>query len=325
MKYLAALAATFVLPVLPGAMAQGYACSGGELSGGPGASYCSGSSSGGTRIIEVERQAYGHPPSAQSGATRHPGYYNNNAAAWSHFKRPHVSHDTGAATSYGFEWWTSERYYGRTGYPASAYSHHKPAYHGAAPHGVTVHRGGTTTTTYGATRPCSYYSAGPAVTTTYTGCGGTTSYAAPTQTTTYHAPAPTYVEPAPVYDYQPEPDYGYDDYAPVVALNSGVCDREIKALRDDRDGRKRYEVCYRDLTPVYGGRVEVLYSRIERAAERACDTNSFYLRNRTTRSCENQAVDRAVYDTGLEALASYHIAKTGRGRPRVTVGPLQRY
>ena len=185
-----------------------------------------------------------------------------------------------------------------------------------------------TTSTYGAARPCSYYAV-PAVTTTYTGCGGaTTTYTAPARTT-YTTPTPTYVEPAPVYEYEPdpEPDYGYDDYgyAPVVALNSGVCDREITRIRDDREGRQRYEVCYRDLTPIYGGRVEVLYSRIERAAERACDTDIFYMRNRSTRKCEYQAIDRAVYDTGLEALASYHVAKTGRGRPRVTVGPLQRY
>lgn len=346
MKILAALAATLVLPVFPAAMAQGFACAGSELSGGTGPAYCTGSSTGSTRIIEVERQAYGHPPSpgssyvdtytrsqVQGAAPRHPGYYshdgyNHDGAAWSHFTRPPSGHETDAATSYGFEWWTSERYYGRTGCPATDCGHYTQPYQGTPSRGFTVQRGGTATT-YGAARPCSYHQAQPRVTTSYTGCAGTTTYTAPapvTTTTTYRAPAPTYVEPAPVYEYQPEPDYGYDEYTPVVSLNSGVCEREIRALRDDREGRKRYEVCYRDLTPIYGGRVEVLYSRIERAAERACDANSFSLRyNRSARDCENQAVDRAVYDTGLEALANYHIAKTGRGRPRVTVGPLQRY
>ena len=106
MKILAALAATLVLPVFPSAMAQGFACAGSELSGGTGPAYCTGSSTGSTRIIEVERQAYGHPPSpgssyvdtytrsqVQGAAPRHPGYYshdgyNHDGAAWSHFTRP---------------------------------------------------------------------------------------------------------------------------------------------------------------------------------------------------------------------------------------------
>ena len=122
MKYLAALAATLVLPVLPGAMAQGYACAGGELSGGPhGAAYCSGatsSTSGSTKIIKVERQAYGHPPSpgassyASSGYVdsythsqvydtprRHPGYHGGQGAATSHFTHPPVAYEDDAATS----------------------------------------------------------------------------------------------------------------------------------------------------------------------------------------------------------------------------------
>jgi hypothetical protein len=318
MKYITALAAALFLPAIPAASAQAYGCS--ELSGGTYTQTCETSSGAATRIIRVERQARGHPASAgqytssayvdsytSSQVSRHPGAYAHDASPYSYSQAYPVRHADGAATSYGFEWWASDRYYGRDYYPTTAYTAHQPVRHGSD---VTVYRGSGT----------------------YTGCGATT-YRSDRRVTTYSAPT-SYPVPAGSYDYAyedeyayaDEPGYGYEtDYAPVVARSSGYCQQDITKLRDDRQGRARYEVCFRDLTPVGGERVEVLYSRIERAADEACDVNRSSIAPWASQRCEAGAIDRAVYDTGLEALASYHRVRTGRATPRVRVGPLQRY
>lgn len=338
MKYITALAAALFLPAIPAASAQAYGCS--ELSGGTYTQTCGTSSGAATRIIRVERQARGHPASAgqytssayvdsytSSQVSRHPGAYAHDASPYSYSHAYPVRHADGAATSYGFEWWASDRYYGRDYYPTTAYTAHQPVRHGSD---VTVYRG-SGTYTYGAARPCSYQSA-PVSTRTYTGCGAT-SYRSDRRVTTYSAPT-SYTVPAGSYDYAYEDEYAYadesgygyeTDYAPVVARSSGYCQQDITKLRDDRQGRARYEVCFRDLTPVGGERVEVLYSRIERAADEACDVNRSSIARWASQRCEADAIDRAVYDTGLEALASYHRVRTGRATPRVRVGPLQRY
>jgi UrcA family protein len=336
MKLLAALAATFALPALPGAMAQTFVCAGDELAGGNSPAYCSTPSgftpSGSTKIIKVEREAYGHPPSPGYGTgyansasstnvdgyarsqvytspKRQPGDHYHDGVASSHARSAPVAPRNQAAKSYGFEWWTSERYYGHQDYPTAT---------------TRVHRAA----------PCGHVAPARTVTATGGGCGAAAYQAPVTTTTTYRSPVTrttTYRVPArpaqPVYKPAPEPHYEPEyDYTPAVALNRGYCERGIRQLRNDRDGRKRYEVCYRDLQPVYGANVEVLYSRIERAAEEACEVNGVAAIYRSgTRKCERQTIENAVYDTGLEGLRNFHVAATGRGRPRVTVGPLRRY
>ena len=335
MKYFAVFAAILFLPAIPAASAQSYGCS--ELNGGSYANTC-GSSGSATKIIRVERQARGHPAStghhvssayvdtySSSQLNRHPGAYAHEANRHHGYQSYPVRHADRAATSYGFEWWASDRYYGRQHYPTAAYRTHQPVRHG---HDVSVYHGQAAT-------PCSHHAARPAVTRTYTGCPSA-GYQTSQPVTTYSAPvthssragyaSTNYASSQPAYEY--EYDYAYeDDYAPVVARSSGYCAQDITRLRDDRDGRERYEVCYRDLSPVVDqDRVEILYSRIAQAADQACDANrGSRLYNRAARRCEDDAVERAVYDTGLEALQRYHLIRTGQGTPRVTVGPLHRY
>ncbi|WP_300375522.1 hypothetical protein [Henriciella sp.] len=178
-------------------------------------------------------------------------------------------------------------------------------------HGVRVFRGGSE----GTTRPCSYYAAEHGVT-TYRGCA--------------HSHREVHYDSTPElygarHEAPPRRARPGRDIVPVVGISRGVCDRRIRRLGDDRAGRTRYEVCYSDLQPVYGGRVELLYDRIATAARRACRGQAGYGAYARRNDCEDQAVEAAVYDTGLQSLVSFHAAKTGRRQPNVIVGPLRRY
>ncbi|RIJ23735.1 UrcA family protein [Henriciella barbarensis] len=333
MKYLAATAAICLLPAWQAGSAQSYGCS--ELTGGGHVQTC-GSSTSATKIIRVERQAYGHPPAptnhhssgdhgTRSAVRHHPGGYAHHANNYYGHGHHPVRHADRAATSYGFEWWTSDRYYGHGYRPTTSYQTHYPVHHGR---NIGVYNG---TRTYVTTpvSPCSY--SVPRVTTSYSGCGGTVHSSAP-RVTTYSAPV-THSSRTVTNSYAAHGDnYGhegpyYDDYTPVVARASGYCAQEITALGEDRRGRQRYEVCYRDLSPVDDARgIEILYSRIARAADAACDANRGSLSyQRAERRCEAVAIERAVYDTGIEALQRHYLISTGQGAPRVTVGPLRRY
>ncbi|MCZ4297399.1 UrcA family protein [Henriciella marina] len=345
MKYLAATAAICILPICQAASAQSYGCS--ELTGGGHVQTCGGSTSA-TKIIRVDRQAYGHPPApanhhssgdhgTSSAVRHHPGGYAHHSNTYYGHAHDRVRHTDRAATSYGFEWWTSDRYYGRGYRPNTSYQTHYPVHHGR---NIGVYSG---TRSYVTTpvSPCGYTA--PRVTTSYTGCGGTvyssvprvTTYTAPTRytaTSTYAAPV-TYSSRA-TYDSQDARSDGYayeeaydHDYTPVVARSAGYCTHDITPLGEDRRGRKRYEVCYSDLSPVNDPQaIEILYSRIARAADAACDANRGSLAfQREKRRCEAHAIERAVYDTGIDALQRHHLISTGHGAPRVTVGPLQRY
>ena len=81
----------------------------------------------------------------------------------------------------------------------------------------------------------------------------------------------------------------------------------------------RVEVCYRDLQPVQGKRVSLLYDRIEEAAARACGSRAGYGGGLRHAGCEAQAVDVAIYESGLPALVDFHQAAIGRG-PQIFVG-----
>jgi UrcA family protein len=101
-----------------------------------------------------------------------------------------------------------------------------------------------------------------------------------------------------------------------------TCDEAYTRLNDTRDGRKRYEVCYADLTPVTIATADDIYGRIADAARKACRGGSSLFS--MDRSCRRDAIYRAVVDVNLPALDSYYANKSGRYVPRVTVGPLRR-
>ena len=142
-------------------------------------------------------------------------------------------------------------------------------------------------------------------------------------TRTYAAPVH---RPAPVRTYsQPTTTYSRPIYTPpprVAAVRRATCDAAYTRLNDTRDGRKRYEVCYADLTPVTLATADDIYGRISSAARKACRGGSSLFGN--NRSCRRDAIYRAVVDVNLPALDSYYTNKTGRYVPRVTVGPLRR-
>lgn len=99
----------------------------------------------------------------------------------------------------------------------------------------------------------------------------------------------------------------------VTAEKPGYCATDIR--RADAANSSVYSVCYSDLQPVYGGRIDDLYRRITRAAERACARSAGYGAARRHAGCEAQAIDLAVYDTALPALIDYHIQEIGRRSP----------
>lgn len=311
MKILPFAAALAAFSLLGGAAhAKSFQCIDGQLVGGPEGFSCRINAQG--QIVDVEKRV-------------------DRGASYISPGQPGSSYSTYTRTQTYTAPPTTTTKIVRYSSPAAAprvtrtYSYSQPVYSQSAPsyapapevRNVQVYRGGAA----GATRPCSYYSSGANVT-TYTGCSGSHASKVTRRTTMYLDPNPQQPELAGGAHYvQPRPSY---DYATVVGLNSGVCDRKIRRLDEDYEGRARYEVCYADLQPVYGGRVEKLYDRLETAAKRACGSGSSISRISTTRDCRKQAVEMAVYDTGLQSLVNYHVAQTG-GRPRVVVGPLRRY
>ena len=178
-------------------------------------------------------------------------------------------------------------------------------------HGVRVYRGGYA----GSSRPCSHHYKRHDVT-TYTGCPYAQREVRYEHSRELHG---GYHEER---AYQPRPRR---ESVPVVGVQRGYCQQAIRRLGEDRDGRKRYEVCFSDLQPVHGTRVEQLYDRIETAARRACRGQAGYGAWSRRDDCEDQAVEEAVYDTGLLPLATYHANVTGQRIPNVKVGPLRRY
>lgn len=112
-------------------------------------------------------------------------------------------------------------------------------------------------------------------------------------------------------------------YAEPAAIQVSTCDGKIiEKMKDTRDGRKRYAVCYADLTHM--SEVErnlILLERMEIAAEKACDERSSALYTiRAQRACEAEAVEAAVYDAHLPGLVDAWYSKTGKAQPKVTVG-----
>lgn len=179
--------------------------------------------------------------------------------------------------------------------PTYTHSSQPHSHHGGQPythtHSHTHYPQAHSTTS----RPVTRYSSAPRVT-----------YAAPPhQTVTRTVSRPVYTPPA-----------------RVAAVHRATCDDAYTRLPDTRDGRRRYEVCYGDLTPVTGATADDIYARISNAARKACRGGSSLFG--ADRSCRRDAIYRAVVDVNLPALDEYYRGKTGRYVPRVTVGPLRR-
>ncbi|MEQ9315945.1 MAG: UrcA family protein [Henriciella sp.] len=310
MKILPFAAALVAVSLLGGAAhAKSFQCIDGQLVGGPEGFSCRINAQG--QIVDVEKRV-----------DRGTSYITPGQAGSSYSTYTRMQTYTAPTTTTKIVRYSSPAPAPRV---TRTYTYSEPFYSTGAPayapspevRNVQVYRGGAA----GSTRPCSYYSPGPNVT-TYSSCSGAPAPKVTRRTTMYLDPNPQHPELAGASHYvQPRPSY---DYTNVVGLNSGVCDRKIRRLNEDYDGRTRYEVCFADLQPVYGGRVEKLYDRLETAAKRACGSGSSLSRISTARGCRKQAVEMAVYDTGLQSLVNYHVAQTG-GRPRVVVGPLRRY
>lgn len=110
-----------------------------------------------------------------------------------------------------------------------------------------------------------------------------------------------------------------DSVLTVAGAVQGNCAVRIRATPAMTGESGRVEVCYRDLQPVQGKRVSLLYDRIEEAAARACGSRAGYGGGLRHAGCEAQAVDVAIYESGLPALVDFHQAAIGRG-PQIFVG-----
>lgn len=323
MKYMSLILAALALSLVPTASAKAFQCVNGDLVGGPEGFSCRLDPDG--RIVDVRKRDTGPYGTRPMRAGSHGYAYNDSYTRTQTYTAPRT---TTKIVRYRTE---------RPPVAAAAprvtrtYSYSAPSHQPASEvREVRVYRSGTAS----GTRPCSYYAPASSVT-TYTGCSHSHATHEPRRVTMYLDAEPQlaggphttagrapYQGPHHVPSHAPQsPVY---DHVPVVGVRAGYCNRKVDRIDDDADGRTRYEVCYADLQPVNGGRIETLYSRIETAARRACGRSAGYGAYRRASDCRDQAVDMAVYDTGLQPLVNYHVAKTG-GRPRVIVGPLRRY
>ncbi len=307
MKYTFLVVAAFAMSAFSGASAKAFQCINGELVGGPADFTCGTDADG--RIVDVRKRNTVYATETRPVSAGNHGYsYNDSYTRTQTYAAPR----------------TTTRIVRYHSQPAPELATVRRTYSYTAPacepttevREVRVYRSGQPSSS----RPCSYYAPASNVTTYASGCAHTH---APQRTTMYLEAEPQ-LAGAPHHPAHYAPQGPAYDHVPVVGVRAGYCDRKVEKISDDRDGQKRYEVCYADLQPVNGGRIETLYSRIETAARRACGGSAGYGAYRRTGDCRDQAVEVAVYDTGLQSLVNYHVAKKG-GRPRVIVGPLRRY
>lgn len=299
MKRLLLLAAASITLSAP-AFAQAYQCVGGELLGGPANYGCETNAQG--QITSVGPRTSAPKTTTVRRAAPAPVTTTRRAAPMvTHSPAPRVTHRTQAPIQYARP--STTRTVTSTHAPTRTYSQSHS--HGA---------GQPLTHTHSHT----HYNTAPVTTHRPV----TRTYSAPVNPT-YAAPVH---RPAPVRTYsQPTTTYSRPIYTPpprVAAVMRPTCDQAYTRLNDTRDGRKRYEVCYADLTPVTIATADNIYDRISSAARKACRGGTSLFGN--DRSCRRDAIYRAVVDVNLPALDSYYANKTGRHVPRVTVGPLRR-
>ena len=106
------------------------------------------------------------------------------------------------------------------------------------------------------------------------------------------------------------------------AAYTAPCSFKVREVSTARH-RGAFEVCYKDIQPTDGRSVRKLYSRLKKASRRACGTDYDSILSRWSKEntrCAAASLDRAVMTSGIEPLRAYHLSKTGRAIPRVTVG-----
>lgn len=98
-----------------------------------------------------------------------------------------------------------------------------------------------------------------------------------------------------------------------VAVEKPFCRYLVRRLSDRRDGARRYDVCIDD----FGGLktedgLEVVYDRLVRTADAACEKDDRQPLARQKRICMQILLDEAIRNSGLEDLALYHARRRSR-------------
>lgn len=109
----------------------------------------------------------------------------------------------------------------------------------------------------------------------------------------------------------------------VAAVRQGHCARKFAEVPATAANTRRVRVCYGDLEPVYGGRIGTLHDRLSEAAKRVCGVRAGYGGGARHAGCEAEALDIAVYTSGLPALTEFHERAIGRW-PQIIVGSRRR-
>ena len=147
------------------------------------------------------------------------------------------------------------------------------------------------------------------------------------------APRPMPAPPAPCYNpcynqqqpvtYVPAPPPPPQAPYPPTWVHVESCgDKIIDRISDTRDGQRRYEVCFSDLLHLSDiDRNAILLDRIDIATGKACrDTSSVLYSIRSKRNCEEDTMERAVYEANVPGLVEAYNRKTGKRTPTVDVG-----
>lgn len=177
----------------------------------------------------------------------------------------------------------------------------------ASPTGTTVYRG--TTGTHIPHQPAPRQYTTPRTTTSTTTRTYTYTQQPTPRTYTYRS-QPT---PAPVQQTQ---TFARSPVHPILY----ICNETVARLRDTRDGRRQYEVCYSDLRPLDDRSAEILFDRVSSAARKACRAQITGSLIRGDRRCRRDAIEQAVFDVNSPALDAVYSDETGRAIPRVRVG-----
>lgn len=271
-----------------------YQCVGGELLGGPQGFACEQDAQG--RIINVKPRAYTQARPAPTPQPRATTVYRGTSPSTVH--TPRIRTVTHTAPAPQTRTYTQRQTY------------HEPS-QGQRPQTYTRQQAPVTQT-------YSSHSHAPR-TQTYTHSHAPTTYTQSTYTTrsTYsHART----RPHTTYRHAPTAPVYYTPHQPAVAPAYRRCDPTLQRLRNTRDGARRFEVCFADLTPLGFSGAEALYNRIQTAARRACRNTSSFSLISNSRSCRRDAIKQAVIDVNSPSLDTVYAERTGRSIPRVRVG-----
>lgn len=106
-----------------------------------------------------------------------------------------------------------------------------------------------------------------------------------------------------------------------TAAYAAPCSFNVRKVA--RTDRNQFEVCGTDINPQNRRTIKKLYKRLKTASRRACGTDYDSILSRWSKEnsqCAAASLDRAVMTSGIEPLQAYHLAKTGKGTPHVSVG-----